>query len=85
VRRRFSGASLLAEPGGTNHASTLEGNACVDDTIARYLRTGALPRRQPGDRPDAYCAPLPRPVPSGVRQDEARRTLWAPRASLSAG
>jgi pimeloyl-ACP methyl ester carboxylesterase len=64
VRRRFPAASLLGEPGGTTHAHTLSGNACVDDTIARYLATGALPARRSGDGPDATCAPLPRPVPS---------------------
>ncbi len=26
--------------------------------------TGALPARKPGDRADAYCAPLPQPVPT---------------------
>ncbi|HEV7827132.1 MAG TPA: alpha/beta hydrolase [Mycobacteriales bacterium] len=65
VRRRFPAASLLAEPGGTTHASSLNGNACVDDTIARYLATGVLPPRRAGDRADALCAPLPRPVPAG--------------------
>lgn len=50
--------------GGTNHANTLNGNACVDDTIARYLTTGALPDRKPGRGPDASCAPLPEPAAS---------------------
>jgi hypothetical protein len=43
VRRRFPHASLIAEPGGTTHAASLFGNACVDDQIADYLLTGHLP------------------------------------------
>jgi len=66
VRRRFPKASLLAEPGGTSHADSLFGNACVDNTIAAYLATGALPPRKPGNGPDTTCAPLPVPVPPGA-------------------
>jgi pimeloyl-ACP methyl ester carboxylesterase len=64
VRRRYPRASLIAEPGGTSHANSLAGNACVDDQIAAYLADGTLPPRKPGNRPDAICAPLPQPVPS---------------------
>jgi pimeloyl-ACP methyl ester carboxylesterase len=64
VRRRYPNASLIAEPGGTSHANSLFGNACVDDQIAAYLADGTLPARRPGNRPDAICAPLPQPVPS---------------------
>jgi pimeloyl-ACP methyl ester carboxylesterase len=63
VRRRYPRASLIAEPGGTSHANSLAGNACVDDQIAAYLADGTLPPRKPGNRPDAICAPLPQPVP----------------------
>lgn len=63
VRRRFHGASLIALPGGTSHAVTLFGNACVDDQIADYLLTGAKPARKPGNVPDATCVPLPEPEP----------------------
>jgi pimeloyl-ACP methyl ester carboxylesterase len=63
VRRLFPTSRLLAEPGGTTHAGSLGGNACVDDTIARYLKTGALPSRLGGKRADATCEPLPQPVP----------------------
>ncbi|MBW4040806.1 MAG: alpha/beta fold hydrolase [Acidobacteria bacterium] len=63
VRKLFPKASLLAEPGGTTHADSLNGNACVDDTIAAYLKDGTLPTRKAGDGPDATCAPLPVPTP----------------------
>ena len=63
VRRRFPHSSLIAEPGGTTHAGSLLGNACVDDKIAAYLATGVLPVRRAGFQADAECAPLPQPVP----------------------
>ncbi|HKS46898.1 MAG TPA: alpha/beta hydrolase [Amycolatopsis sp.] len=63
VRRRFPGAVLIAEPGGTSHAITPNGNACVNDKIVAYLTTGALPARKPGNGPDVECAPLPQPTP----------------------
>ncbi|NIH81086.1 alpha/beta hydrolase [Amycolatopsis viridis] len=75
VRRRFPRSSLIGEPGGTTHAGSLSGDACVDDRIADYLATGALPPRQKGDGPDALCDPLPEPVPggaAGARADRAR-------------
>jgi hypothetical protein len=64
VRKRFPGAVLIAEPGGTSHAITPRGNACVDNKIADYLATGALPARKPGGGADVECAPLPLPVPT---------------------
>ena len=64
VRRRYPKSSLIAEPGGTSHANSLSGNACVDDQIAAYLADGTLPPRKPGNRADALCAPLPQPVPN---------------------
>jgi TAP-like protein len=66
VRRRFPNASLIALPGGTSHANSLFGNACVDDQIAAYLADGTLPPRRPGNRPDAICAPFPQPVPNAA-------------------
>ncbi|MGI3783960.1 MAG: alpha/beta hydrolase [Janthinobacterium lividum] len=63
VRKRFPKARLIAEPGGTTHAGSLYGNACVDDRIADYLATGELPKRKSGRRADVTCAPLPRPTP----------------------
>ena len=63
VRKLFPNARLLAEPGGTTHADSLNGNACVDGTVAAYLNDGTLPARKAGDGPDATCAPLPTPTP----------------------
>ena len=63
TRRRFPHAVLLAEPGGTSHATSLEGNACVDNTIARYLKDGTLPKRKVGHGADTTCKPLPVPKP----------------------
>ncbi|HEY3468689.1 MAG TPA: alpha/beta hydrolase [Amycolatopsis sp.] len=72
VRSRFPGASLIAEPGGTSHAITPRGNACVDTKIADYLATGALPARKPGRTADVECAPLPQPTPPAPTAAAAR-------------
>lgn len=64
VRALYPSASLIAEPGGMTHADSLFGDACVDNQVANYLATGALPPRKPGQGPDAVCAPLPDPVPT---------------------
>jgi pimeloyl-ACP methyl ester carboxylesterase len=66
VRRRYPGARLIAEPGGTTHANSLGGNACVDNQIADYLATGKLPPRVRGDGADTFCDPLPQPVPEAA-------------------
>lgn len=63
VRKLFPQSRLLAEPGGTSHADSLSGDACVDDRIAAYLRSGTLPKRRSGNRADVTCAPLPKPDP----------------------
>ena len=67
VRELFPHASLIALPGGTNHANSLNGDACLDNQIAAYLTSGALPPRLSGDRADTTCAPLPQPVPLTAR------------------
>ncbi len=67
VRSVFPSSSLIAEPGGTTHAGSLYGNACVDNKIARFLATGHLPPRQPGYGADVKCKPLPKPVPETSR------------------
>lgn len=63
VRTLFQHSVLVAEPGGTTHAGSLNGNACTDGVIADYLATGTLPARRPGTRADVLCAPLPEPEP----------------------
>ncbi len=66
VRKLFPHSVLLAEPGGTTHADSLDGDLCVDNTIAKYLAHGTLPKRShnPKARWDTTCKPLPRPVPT---------------------
>jgi pimeloyl-ACP methyl ester carboxylesterase len=66
VRKLFPHSSLIALPGGTSHANSLFGDACLDNQIAAYLATGKLPPRKSGNRPDTTCKPLPLPVPDGA-------------------
>jgi pimeloyl-ACP methyl ester carboxylesterase len=82
LRKRFPHSSLIAEPGGTTHAGSLFGNACVDDTIATYLATGARPARQAWRGPDKLCKPLPRPTPAGSSSEGLKQALT--RASVPA-
>lgn len=63
VRSLYPNASLIAEPGGTTHADSLSGDACVDNRIAAYLADGTRPPRKSWDGPDAICSPLPPPHP----------------------
>ncbi len=82
VRKLFPNSSLIAEPGGTTHAGTLYGNACVDDQIADYLATGKLPARQPGNnRADTLCDPLPQPVPDAAAAAASASPLAAPQTA----
>jgi pimeloyl-ACP methyl ester carboxylesterase len=68
---RLLPSRLVAELGGKTHANTLNGNACLDDKVADYLVTGALPQDRPGGGPDVTCAALPDPVPSGALASSA--------------
>jgi len=68
VRRLFPTSALVAGKGGTTHAAGLSGMPCVDNAIARYLATGALPRRTDGDHADLVCAPIPPPGKVQARQ-----------------
>ncbi|MCW2796231.1 alpha/beta fold hydrolase [Nocardioides sp.] len=63
VRRRFPTASLVEGVGGRSHAAGLSGVACVDNAIARYLRSGTVPTRRTGNRSDLECGPVPVPAP----------------------
>ncbi len=67
VRNLFPTASLIAGVGGTTHASSLSGVACVDNSVANYLKTGIVPTRLAGVRADRSCPRLapPRPMPGG--------------------
>ncbi|MFD2494439.1 alpha/beta hydrolase [Amycolatopsis jiangsuensis] len=77
VRGMFPRSSLISAPGGTTHAGSLSGVACVDDKVAAYLASGTLPKRTEGTGSDAQCEPVPPPVPkaAGARQkaDSAAR------------
>ncbi|MCW2753055.1 MAG: putative family peptidase [Marmoricola sp.] len=65
VRGRFPTSRLIAGVGGTTHASSLSGVACVDDRIASFLATGALPARVSGRRADVNCPHVPPPPANG--------------------
>jgi pimeloyl-ACP methyl ester carboxylesterase len=84
VRGRFPSSSLIAGVGGTTHAASLSGVACVDDAIATYLSTGVVPARRPGRRADKACPPVPQPHPTasrsrGLAPQSLRQTLSAAR------
>jgi pimeloyl-ACP methyl ester carboxylesterase len=64
TRRLFPSASLVAGVGGTTHASSLSGVACVDDSVAAYLRTGIVPTRSAGTHSDRSCPRLAPPDPA---------------------
>ncbi len=65
VRNLFPSASLVAGVGGTTHSSSLSGVACVDNSVANYLRTGIVPTRLSGTRADRSCPRLAPPQPWG--------------------
>jgi len=64
TRRIFPKSVLVEGVGGTTHAGSLNGVACTDDTIAAYLKSGALPARVAGSRSDKQCDPVPQPDPT---------------------
>ena len=64
VRHLFPSSALVAGLGGTTHASSLSGVACVDNTVASYLRTGIVPTRLAGTRSDRNCPRVQPPSPS---------------------
>ncbi|WP_329519917.1 alpha/beta hydrolase [Spirillospora sp. NBC_01491] len=68
MHKAFPSSRLVEEIGGKTHANTLNGNACLDDKVAAYLDTGALPKSRPGA--DATCQALPElndPNPTAVK------------------
>jgi hypothetical protein len=78
VRKLYPHSSLIAEPGGSSHADSLNGDKCVDDKIARYLKTGHRPSRTHGRHADAICQPLPDPHPKAASSFAVRapRLHW---------
>ena len=74
ARRLFPSASLVAGIGGTTHASSLSGVACVDQTVADYLRSGVVPRRADGNGPDRSCPAVQPPSVSGRTAGRSART-----------
>jgi pimeloyl-ACP methyl ester carboxylesterase len=83
VRKRFPRSVLIEGVGGTTHAGSLSGVACTDDTIAGYLKTGALPARVSGNRSDKQCAPVPPPNPTAATA-QTLATAGGSRADLQA-
>jgi hypothetical protein len=75
VRKRFPRSSLIEGVGGTTHAGSLFGNKCVDNTIARYLSTGVLPKRVDGERSDKRCAPIPQPDPAAPKAAQRKAEI----------
>ena len=64
LRRIFRSSRLVATVGGTSHAVSPSGNACVDNRIFDYLADGTLPRRKAGGGADVKCDALARPSPA---------------------
>lgn len=84
VRSLFPSASLVAGIGGTTHAGSLSGVACVDNTVRDFLSTGAVPRRQGGTTADRRCPKVPVPsgryartAPGGGLPSDLRQQLFA--------
>ncbi len=66
---------LVEGVGGTTHAGSLFGNACVDDTVAAYLRTRNLPKCAAANAADLRCRPLAPPDPSASAAKRAAEPL----------
>jgi pimeloyl-ACP methyl ester carboxylesterase len=71
VRKLYPHSSLIGEPGGATHADSLFGDACVDNKVAAYLKSGTLPKRVSGNRADTKCKPLPDPNPKASSSSAA--------------
>jgi pimeloyl-ACP methyl ester carboxylesterase len=69
------GSALVVEEGGGNHGITLSGNACLDDRLAAYLRTGKVPHGR--GEADATCVahPAPEPLPATTAPSSSGKTL----------
>ncbi|HEX3828411.1 MAG TPA: alpha/beta hydrolase [Sporichthyaceae bacterium] len=82
VRKLFPGARLVAEKDATSHANSLGGNPCIEDRISKYLSTGEMPARKPGDEPDVVCNRMPEPTPGFTSYAPTPASPTAPPASL---
>jgi pimeloyl-ACP methyl ester carboxylesterase len=82
VRKRFPRSALIEGVGGTTHAGSLFGNACVDGAIADYLATGKLPRRVKANRADKRCRPLQPADPSAAKGKRAENGASLSRLEL---
>ena len=82
VRKRFPNSVLIEGVGGTTHSGSLSGVECTDNKIAEYLKTGALPERQPGNHSDVQCDPVPQPVPADAANTTADKRSAASSAEL---
>nr|BFE76975.1 hypothetical protein GCM10020092_102760 [Actinoplanes digitatis] len=71
VRKIFPRAALIEGVGGTTHAGSLFGNACIDNSVADYLATGELPRRVKANRADKRCKAMQPPDPSASKAESA--------------
>jgi hypothetical protein len=82
VRKRFPRSVLVEGVGGTTHSGSLNGVACVDNTVAAYLDNGALPNRVAGNRSDKQCEPNPQPDPTEAAASTLSATGGSVRADL---
>ena len=81
LRKIFRASRLVATVGGTSHAISPSGNACVDNKIFDYLADGTLPRRTAGGGADVKCdakaLPRPNPTTESFGTGTSTRTLAA--------
>ena len=82
VRKRFPRAALIEGVGGTTHAGSLFGNSCVDDRVAEYLKTGALPKRNKANTSDLKCKALSPPDPTAAAATPKQAAAPLSRAAL---
>jgi pimeloyl-ACP methyl ester carboxylesterase len=74
VRSLFPSSRLIAGVGGTTHAGSLSGVGCVDNRVASFLASGALPTRLSGARADVNCPKVPPPPAYAARYAGSTRS-----------
>ncbi|WP_106402497.1 alpha/beta hydrolase [Actinocorallia populi] len=67
ARKRYKNSRLVTVRNEGDHAIYGRGNACVDNTVDRYLIDGVYPKR------DSSCQGLPLPVPGGANARTAQQ------------